>query len=319
METTPDERVALSVIIPVRDQELPLRRCLDALALAGEVPGGFEVLVIDNGSRASIESTVAAYPFARLLHETRVGSYAARNRGLQDALGDIHAFTDADCVPSVDWLARGLAAVRSHDDGVAVVAGKVRVFARDPEAPNQIERYELATAFPQQEYVRAGYGVTANLFVARAVFDAVGPFDAALVSGGDLEWGQRARAAGFPVHYADDAVVSHPARRTWDSLRAKKRRVIDGEWQRTRGSSKGRWRWRAKLLWSLLPPVRGITSIWHRRQAADAAGGVGGVVGVAIRAHYTQALRRWSLSLGSGRPESGDHGPSGARQASDSF
>ena len=71
----------------------------------------------------------------------------------------------------------------------------------------------------QRAYVSASFAATANLFVRAPVFDAVGPFDPALLSSGDLEWGLRATKAGVHLTYADDAVVTHrargSARETW--------------------------------------------------------------------------------------------------------
>src|SRR5206468_1800917 len=55
---------------------------------------------------------------------------------------------------------------------------------------------------------------TANLFVEARVFDDVGPFDAGLVSSGDLDLCRRATAVGHRLVYAPDAVVVHPPRAT---------------------------------------------------------------------------------------------------------
>jgi hypothetical protein len=49
----------------------------------------------------------------------------------------------------------------------------------------------------QPAYAAEGYGATANLFVRRSVFDAVGLFRADVLSLGDREWGKRATSAGF--------------------------------------------------------------------------------------------------------------------------
>ncbi|MEM7164863.1 MAG: glycosyltransferase [Planctomycetota bacterium] len=284
----------VSVVIPVRDDPDRLRTCLDALSHQEGGLSDVEVLVVDNASRDPAARVVAEYPFARALNAPESGSYAARNRGIEAARGELIAFTDADCIPERSWLARGSSAVGE----TGLVAGRVRVFASAADAagtPDPIESYELATAFPQQQYVRAGYGVTANLFVRRELFAAVGTFDAQLLSGGDLEWGQRARAQGVRVQYCADAVVAHPARKTWHELRRKKVRLIDGEHQRTRQSVSGRWRWRAKLLRTLAPPGGDLAAVWRRRHSLAP---FWRVALVALRAHYAQVLRRWQLALG---------------------
>ena len=61
------------------------------------------------------------------------------------------------------------------------------------------------------------------MFVSRAIFDRVGQFHERVAE--DLDWGQRAVAAGFMFRYASDAAVSHPARRDWNELSRKWRKL----------------------------------------------------------------------------------------------
>lgn len=211
----------VSVVVPVRDDDR-LRSCLDALAAQTLPAAAVEVVVVDNGSAAPV--TVPAG--VRLLTEPRRGSYAARNRGLAACRAPVVAFTDADCLPAPEWLECGLAALASGPD---VVTGPVEVFPAVPGRPGGFELYDALTAFPQEHFVaRFGFGVTANLLVRRPVFDAVGPFDPTLRSGGDAEWGERATAAGHPPAYRPEVLVRHPARRSLAELVEKTRRTTRG-------------------------------------------------------------------------------------------
>jgi hypothetical protein len=90
--------------------------------------------------------------------------------------------------------------------------------------------YELSLGFPQRFYVeRRRYTVTANLVTTRRLMEAIGPFDAELTSGGDKEWCHRAVAAGFPIIYAERALVLHPARHDFQELVSKKLRQASGQ------------------------------------------------------------------------------------------
>lgn len=288
--TSPSSSAAVdvSVIIPVLDQPQELARCLAALAGQTLARERFEVLVADNGSREAPPCAGAT-----CIEVSTPGSYAARNAALAQARGRVLAFTDADCLPAPDWLERGLARVGAVRR-CGLVAGRIEVFTRAVRA-TPVELYELATAFPQRTYVRAGYGATANVFVPREIFDAVGAFRADLESGGDLEWGQRVAATGRTIEYAGDVVVRHPARATWEALAAKKLRVIRGEWQRSCADPAGRRRWRLKRLRDLVPPVGEILAclrlprITRRGRWAAAR--------VALRAHYLQLAARWRTPL----------------------
>ncbi|MHB1261318.1 MAG: glycosyltransferase family 2 protein [Thermoplasmatota archaeon] len=218
----------LSVIVPVYNDVARLRLLLEALRVQTYPAGRFEVLVVDNASTEDVQGTVrAAGPPFVALHEGRPGSYAARNRALAQAQGEVLAFTDGDCIPAPDWLERGVAALEA-DPSAGLVAGRIEVFPRGRRR-TLVERYEMVYAFPQERFAREQhFGATANVFTRRAVMDRVGPFNAALKSGGDREWGQRVHAAGLPVVYAADVVVRHPARRTFREYEGKVRRIVGG-------------------------------------------------------------------------------------------
>lgn len=217
----------MSVIVPVYNDLARLRLLVQALRKQ-DYMGGHEVLVVDNASTEDVQGTVrdAGPPFVAL-HEATPGSYAARNKALEVARGQVLAFTDGDCIPRQDWITRGVAALEANPVA-GLVAGHIQVFPADRH-PTWVERYEMAYAFPQQRFAEEQqFGATANVFTRREVMDRVGPFNAALKSGGDREWGQRVFAAGFAVVYAPDVVVGHPARRTFAEYGAKVRRVVGG-------------------------------------------------------------------------------------------
>ena len=198
----------VSVVIPVLNGARVLPACLDALAAQVDAPP-FEVIVVDNGSGDETVAVARAHAVGcQVTTEQRRGSYAARNAGIAVASGRVLAFTDADCIPSPSWLAAGLLV------GADLVGGRIDPLVADD--PTLWEIYDAATYLDQRAYVeRESFAATANLFVRRSVFDAVGPFDPSLRSSGDWEWCRRAVAAGFSIAYADDAVVHHRLRRSF--------------------------------------------------------------------------------------------------------
>jgi GT2 family glycosyltransferase len=216
-----------SIIIPVFNQRQELMACLRALERQTCQPGRFEVVIVDNGSDPPIGSLDVTFPFARCVCEPKPGSYAARNRGIRSSRAALIGFTDADCLPAEDWIERGIRAVERLP-GPGLVAGRIDLTYRNPEDLTTAELFESVVGFPQATYVQWGFGATANLFTTRAAFDAVGLFDDRLMSGGDMEWGQRLRARGFSQTYTDDVRVSHPARLTLRQLLKKSMRVAGG-------------------------------------------------------------------------------------------
>jgi len=252
----------ISVIVPVFRDEAGARHCLEALKQQ-VYPGEVQIIIVDNGPEFSLAELAAAYPDVVFLSEPRPGSYNARNAALRAAKGEILAFTDADCRPHPHWLANGAALLA--DPAIGSVGGKVNVQPATPNRPSLPELYDMLTAFQQKKYVEENnFAVTANMFTRRDVVARIGPFNGALKSGGDYDFGQRVAAAGMQLRYADDAVVDHPARASYEELFKKTRRVIGGERDR-------RPDWNSCIrccVRHLLPPVGPLRSILKAHNAA---------------------------------------------------
>ena len=282
----------VSVIVPVYNDAERLKLCLEALA-AQDYPC-YEVIVADNGSTdREVERVCEAFGVT-FVTETKVGSYAARNTGVSLAKGELLAFTDADCIPEPQWLARGVKRfVKTPNCGL--VGGRIRVFAQDPERPTTVELYEVALAFPQRTYVEnSRYGATANVFTSRAVFEEVGPFNERLRSGGDREWGQRVAAAGYTLVYAHEACVRHPARRTFAELYKKSHRTVGGL-----RDTDARWSTAAMLLKEYLkPPVKLSLQVLRDEQHGFSLQQKVRVCGVALASRLMNAAETVKLWAG---------------------
>lgn len=199
-----------------------MQTCLAALAAQTYPQERFEVVVVNNDPMDPppdfhVQENVL------LAEESKPGSYAARNRGLALARGEIIAFTDADCVPTPTWLE---SAVRMLLQGHQRLAGRVELFYRG-ERLSPAELHEREFAFDQRNFAeQGGTAATANMIAWRAIFDKVGGFDEHLLSGGDMEWGWRAQKAGFPIVYAPSVVVRHPARHSVRELWLRQKRIV---------------------------------------------------------------------------------------------
>lgn len=93
----------LSVIIPAYNEERRLESCLQSIIAQVEKPD--EIIVVDNNSHDKT-AEVAKRMGARVVKETVQGMIPARNRGFDEAKGDIIARTDADTHVPSDWLKR---------------------------------------------------------------------------------------------------------------------------------------------------------------------------------------------------------------------
>lgn len=229
----------VSVIVPARDAVTTLPALLDALAAQSHP--SVEVVVVDDASTDGTRDLLARHPLRpRVLTSDGSGSYAARNLGLAAATGEVVAFTDADCCPSVDWLAVAAAQLGPRE----VLAGRVR--QRWRAGAGVVERYDRATYLDQRELSRQGYAATANLIIRATLLRELGGFDGSLRSSGDRELGRRLAAAGVPVRYCADALVHHEPRTSARQLWHLNRRLGRG-WRdlHRRGGAPPWWHERA--------------------------------------------------------------------------
>lgn len=236
----------VSVIIPFLNTPDALELCLASLAPQQLDHGQAEIIVIDNGSTVPFDHVRAAWPALRFLHEPAAGPGPARNTGVAAARAPVLAFIDADCRAAPGWLQAAVDAVES--DRATPFGGDIRIDFATPTQPTAIEAFEAVFGFRQKVYIeKKHFSVTANLAVARVLFDRIGPF-AGINTAEDLDWGRRAAAAGHPTRYCPAMRVWHPARSDFASLRHKWHRLVRHEWNAHIAAGRPAWRWRLRAL-----------------------------------------------------------------------
>jgi glycosyltransferase involved in cell wall biosynthesis len=196
---------SVSVIVAARDAAGTLPRTLAALA-DQVVAGGHEVIVVDDRSRDATAALARAAGLGPVIASPGAGPAAARNAGARVARAPLLAFTDADCFPAPGWLAAGIAGLGR----AGLVQGAV---APDPHA--------MLGPFDRSLWVTADHGLyqTANLFIARGLFESLGGFESWLGPaagkelGEDVLLGWAARRAGATALFLPEAVVHHAVQR----------------------------------------------------------------------------------------------------------
>ncbi|WUR16277.1 glycosyltransferase [[Empedobacter] haloabium] len=196
-------------------------------------PGGWRLIVADNGSTDTTAQVLAAYagrlPLARVL-ETRRGKNAALNAALALALrapgapDELFVFTDDDATPEPDWLLRLAQAAAAQPDYTMFGGAIVPDWVTAP--PSWIERLvPLGLTFgitpPSQVDgpVFPGLVWGANMALRRGLFDAglrfdesIGPTAGAYAMGSETQLTRRLADAGHRAWFCAGARVAHHVR-----------------------------------------------------------------------------------------------------------
>ena len=201
--------LAVSIVVPTRNRQSALQRCLLALAAQRGI-GHLEIIVVDDGSTDAegVSAVVASQARTRLVRADGSGPAAARNAGAAAATGSYICFTDDDCEPEPDWAVK---LVRSLQAGTDVVGGAtVNGRLGDPF----VEASELIVRELQQSTQRRLGGrvfiPTNNLACHRSVVLSH-PFDErySAPGGEDRAWCARVAAAGLTLTLEPSAVITH--------------------------------------------------------------------------------------------------------------
>lgn len=95
-----NDRIRISVIVPVYKVESYLERCVRSLTEQTAEAGTFEILLIDDGSPDRCgelcEDYAQTYPMVKAFHKENGGLSSARNYGVDHASGEWIVFVDSD-------------------------------------------------------------------------------------------------------------------------------------------------------------------------------------------------------------------------------
>jgi glycosyltransferase involved in cell wall biosynthesis len=194
--------VLASIIIPANNAEATLEECLQA-CLAQDFPE-FEVIVVDDGSTDATPRIAREYT-VHYIRQEQSGPAAARNRGAQAAKSEFLVYTDADCVPETDWLAR---LFERFDENTVAVGGTYT----NAEAGNLLadfvhEEIMMRHATFKDEVDFLG---SFNVAYRKKAFEGVGGFDESFkaASGEDNDLSYRLAEYG-KLRFAPEARVAH--------------------------------------------------------------------------------------------------------------
>ena len=209
----PDTLPRFSVVIPTYNRPLALAACLDALTSLDYPRHLLEVIVVDDGSSASLGPVVERHraDLNVVLHrQANAGPAKARNAGARLATGRYLAFTDDDCAPAPSWLS-SLARHFIQTPNATVGGRTINVLDDNPFASASQLLIDYLYDYFDGSGAAATFFASNNFAVPTKAFLDAGGFDERfpLAAAEDREFCDRWARLGHPMVHAVDAVVRH--------------------------------------------------------------------------------------------------------------
>jgi glycosyltransferase involved in cell wall biosynthesis len=214
----------LTVLFATRNRESILTAVLESYRTLAPPPGGWKLVVVDNGSTDRTKDAVTAFqgrlPLTYLFEPTN-GKNAALNTGIAEVSGDLVVLTDDDVFPRPDWLLQMRAAADAHPD-FSVFGGAVVPRWEVPPAEWILAWVPLVSMYavsnpslvegpttPARVF-GPNMAVRASVFGAGYRFDpAIGPREGPYAMGSETEFVMRLAKAGFQAWHCPGSVVEH--------------------------------------------------------------------------------------------------------------
>ena len=210
----------LSVILPCFNGAATLAVQLEALTRQ-HWPGGWEVIVVDNGSTDHSMAIVEQYrdrlPHLRIepAHKPgtpRLGVPHSYNTGIQVARGEAFVFCEADDEVAEGWLEAMGRALESHE----FVLARLDHFKLNPPSLHPLEGngFQADGLYHHPEPPHYFSGSAAGFGLRRSLYEAIGPLSIDFPIAHDDEYCGRAQAAGYSLHFEPAALVHYRERST---------------------------------------------------------------------------------------------------------
>lgn len=182
----------ISVVIPLYNKEKQIAHTLRSVL--NQILQNFEVVIVDDGSTDGSVAEVEKFEDSRirLIHQQNAGVSAARNRGIEEAKGELIAFLDADDEWKSEYLATQYHLYQKYpdcsvfacnyefrnSDGVvtSTIIRKISFAGEDGILPNY---FEVACCSHPPLW-------TSAVMVKKQAIQAIGGFPVGIKSGEDL-------------------------------------------------------------------------------------------------------------------------------------
>lgn len=217
----------ISVIIPTRNEEKYIAKCLEPLARQTYPKDRFEVLVIDGMSEDRTLNVVRSFVGKinlRVLENRKVKHVFALNQGIKEAKGDYfiiiggHSFVERDFIEkSADVFFR----VKEKEPKLTAVGGSVEVVYENAFARLVSSLYSSPFSGGSSFwYLKDPHFANTVIFgfYHKETVEKVGYFDENMIKGQDFELNLRLIKNGYKLYYSPEIKAFYHVRNSFSSF-----------------------------------------------------------------------------------------------------
>lgn len=206
-------KTLFSIIVPTYNRPEKLTACLQSFVPLEYPRDGFQVIVVNDSSEISVETTIS--PFQNklnltLLTQPNSGPATARNTGAFAAAGKFLVFTDDDCTVAPDWLQN--LEQRFVETPDCLIGGRtVNALPDNIYSTASQQLIDYLYSYYNAIGDRAQFFTSNNFALPAEAFQKIGGFDTtfSLAAGEDREFCFRWLNLGGRAVYAPEVIVYH--------------------------------------------------------------------------------------------------------------
>ena len=213
----------VSIIIPCRNEEKFIGKCLDSIIVNDYPKDKVEVLVVDgmseDGTRALVQRYIQRYPFIRLLDNHKKIIPTAMNIGIKNAGGEIIMKIDSHSTYERDYISKCVRYLNEYN--ADNVGGIIIALPRNNTIMGKAIVLTLSCPFGVgNSYFRIGTGSESPMWsdtafsgcYRREVFDRIGLYDENIARSEDIAINSRLRRSGGKILLVPEIVSYYYAR-----------------------------------------------------------------------------------------------------------
>ena len=201
------ENPRISVIIPTRNEQATIGKCLDSVLRNSYPLNRLEIIIVDgmssDGTRGIVEEYMAQYPMVKLLDNPQLITPVAMNIGIKAAQGDIVVILGAHSYIDKDFLSQSVKVLSEHPEADSV-GGELRSIGEGLigesislvlGSPFGVGGARYKTGGREGFVDTVAYGA-----YQKKIFEKIGLFDERLARNQDIEFNSRLRRHGGEIY-----------------------------------------------------------------------------------------------------------------------